>query len=110
MKKPKKGDVFLVSLDPTIGTEINKTRPGLIVSNDVANKNSSRVIVAPITSNVTSVFPFHVYLDELKKPSKALLNQVRAVDKRRLLKFLAGISDQHMEEVDSAIKIVFDLE
>ena len=110
MKKPEKGDVFLVSLDPTIGTEINKTRPGLIVSNNVANKNSTRVIVAPITSNVSKVFPFHVYLDELKKPSKALLNQVRAVDKSRLLKFLVKISDQHLVEVDAAIKIVFDLE
>ncbi|MCK5687397.1 type II toxin-antitoxin system PemK/MazF family toxin [bacterium] len=109
MKKPKKGDVFLVSLDPTIGTEINKTRPGLIVSNDVGNNNSPRVIVAPITSNVSKIYPFNVYLDELKKPSKALLNQVRSVDKRRLIKFLAKISDEHMEEVDAAIKIVFDL-
>ena len=49
MKIPKQGDIYLVSLDPTIGTEISKTRPGVVVSNDYANKGSKRVSIVPIT-------------------------------------------------------------
>lgn len=63
MTAPKQGDIYLVILDPTIGTEMAKTRPGVIVSNDYANKGSNRVSIVPITSsNVVKVYPFEVFL------------------------------------------------
>ena len=60
---PKRGDIYWVDLDPTKGTEIQKTRPGLIVSNDEANEFSSIVMVAPITSNVKKIYPFQVLVN-----------------------------------------------
>ena len=62
MTPPKQGDIYLVALDPTIGTEMAKTRPGVIVSNNHANKGSNRVSVVPITSsNITNIYPFEVF-------------------------------------------------
>ena len=92
MIAPKQGDIYLVTLDPTIGTEMAKTRPGVIVSNDYANKGSNRVSVVPITSsNIAKVYPFEVFLPAksetgLNYDSKIACDQVRSVDKRRLLK------------------------
>ncbi|HHT9146612.1 MAG: type II toxin-antitoxin system PemK/MazF family toxin [Candidatus Brocadiaceae bacterium] len=92
MIAPKQGDIYLVTLDPTIGTEMAKTRPGVIVSNDHANKGSNRVSVVPITSsNIAKVYPFEVFLSAksetgLNYDSKIACDQVRSVDKRRLLK------------------------
>lgn len=64
MTIPKQGEIYLVALDPTIGTEMSKTRPGIVVSNDYANKGSKRVSIVPITSsNIEKVFPFEVLLN-----------------------------------------------
>lgn len=63
MTTPKQGDIYLVALDPTIGTEMSKTRPGVVVSNDYANRGAKRVSIVPITSsNIEKVFPFEVLL------------------------------------------------
>jgi len=111
MKKVNKGDIYLVNLDPTIGNEINKTRPGLIVSNNIGNNNSNIVIIAPISSNTKNVYPFNILLKtELKKPSKVLLEQVRCIDKKRLVKYLTSISDKKINDVNKALKIVFELD
>ena len=60
---PQRGEIYWVSLDPTIGSEIAKTRPALIISNDIGNQHADRVIVAPIsTANVSKVYPFEVKL------------------------------------------------
>jgi mRNA interferase MazF len=58
----KRGNIFLASLDPTIGNEINKTRPVIVISNDVNNKFSNTVTVIPVTSNTIKIFPFEVFL------------------------------------------------
>ncbi|MGM0609162.1 MAG: type II toxin-antitoxin system PemK/MazF family toxin [Candidatus Muiribacteriota bacterium] len=107
----KKGDIVLVCLDPVVGTEINKTRPAVIVSNDIGNKFSSRVIVAPLTSNIDNIFPFQVLLEsDVIKPSKILLDQVRTVDKQRIIKKLGSVSSKNvLLYIDNALKIVFDI-
>ncbi|HLC57731.1 MAG TPA: type II toxin-antitoxin system PemK/MazF family toxin, partial [Candidatus Nanoarchaeia archaeon] len=83
MLEVKRGEVWLVNLDPTIGHEIKKTRPGVIIQNDIGNKYSPITIIAPVTSqNVEKVYPVEVFLPKrisgLKEDSKLLLNHIRA--------------------------------
>jgi mRNA interferase MazF len=92
---PKRGEIYLVSLDPTLGAEISKTRPALIISNDINNQFSDTVTVIPITSYVEKVYPFEVLLpageNGLSKNSKAKCNQIRTIDKQRLIRSLEVI-------------------
>ena len=94
---PKRGDIFLVSFDPALGAEIQKTRPALILQNDIGNQHSPVTIVAAITSNVRREGPTSVLVKApeggLNVDSLALLNQIRTVDKRRLVKRLAAPGD-----------------
>jgi mRNA interferase MazF len=106
----KRGDVYWVALDPTIGSEINKTRPGLIVSNDVASQCARVLLIAPITSKkVDIIHPFEVAISLNGKQGKVLLNQCRAIDKRRLVRKIASTDAATMKLVDEAIKIAFGL-
>jgi len=104
-----RGNVYWVNLDPAIGTETKKKRPGLIISSNIGNINSSRIIIAPLTSNVKKVYPFEVLLRNANKPGKVMLDQIRTVDKKRLAGFLFSISNDEMLKVDQAIKLVLDL-
>lgn len=110
----KRGDIWLVNLDPTIGHEIKKSRPAAIIQNDLGNKYSPITIVAPITSqNIEKAYPIEVILDKkssgLEKISKILLNQIRAIDKRRLIKKLGKVDYETMIKVDTSIKISLGL-
>src|SRR5580658_8238717 len=108
---PRRGEVYLTALDPTLGREIRKTRPALVIQNDVSNRLSEITIVAPITSTVRfPLNPVHVLLagnehTGLAMTSVALLNQIRAVDRIRLIKRLGSVDDDVLEQVDEAIKI-----
>jgi mRNA interferase MazF len=113
MTYPKRGSIYLVNLDPTIGSEIKKTRPAVIIQNDVGNQYSPTTIIAPITSGENAVYPIEV---EIKAPvgglsnnSIILLNQIRAVDKRRLVKHLGNIKAGTLKNVDRAILISLGL-
>jgi mRNA interferase MazF len=112
---PRRGDIYWVSLDPTVGTEIAKTRPAVIVSNDDGNELSARVIVAPTTSsNVTRVYPFEVLVQAgeggLAHTSKVALDQMRAVDKQRLGRRIGSLAAERMEDIDRAIRLTLDVE
>ena len=112
---PKRGEIYLTALDPAVGPEIQKTRPALIIQNDVSNRLSDITIVAPITSTVRfPLNPIHVLLAADRKTglsvtSVALFNQIRAVDRVRLVKRLGQIEDMVIEQVDEAIKISLGL-
>jgi mRNA interferase MazF len=111
---PKRGDVYLVNFDPTIGSEIQKTRPALVLQNDISNQYSPITIVAGITSQFTEpLYPTEVLIKEpeggLKYNSVALLNQIRSIDKKRLIKYLGTLSSETMEQVDRAIQISLGL-
>ena len=93
---PKRGQIYLVSFDPSLGAEIQKTRPALVLQNDIANRHSPITIVAAITSQFEEpLYPTEVLIDPpdggLKTRSVALLNQVRSIDKRRLVKQLGTL-------------------
>ena len=98
MIQPKRGDIYLVNFDPTLGAEIRKTRPALILQNDIANKYSPVTIVAAISSKYDNpLYPTEVLISAkartgLAVDSVVLLNQIRTVDKKRLAKRLGKLS------------------
>jgi mRNA interferase MazF len=111
---PKRGEVYLVNFDPTIGAEIKKTRPALILQNDVSNQYSSITVVAAITSQFAEpLYPTQVLIrlpeGGLEFDSVALLNQIRSIDKQRLIKRLGNLQTATMEQIDRAIQISLGL-
>ncbi len=84
------GEIWLVNLDPIVHSETGKARPGLIISVDAMNHHSPRLIIAPITSSVGKIYPFEVFLpggtSGLEKDSKIMLDQIRGIDKKRLVR------------------------
>jgi mRNA interferase MazF len=105
----KKGQIFLAALDPAVGSEIQKTRPVIIVSNNINNKYNSVVTIVPITSNVTKIFPFEVFIKKgvagLPKDSKGKADQIRTLDITRLIKVLGNLPVDIVAQLDAAIKI-----
>ena len=112
---PRRGEIYLTALDPTLGREIRKTRPALVIQNDVSNRLSEITVVAPITSTVRfPLNPVHVLRAAdrntgLSVISVAVFNQIRAVDRVRLVKRLGAVDDETLERVDEAIKISLGL-
>ena len=108
-KYPKRGEIYLVTLDPTVGAEISKTRPALVISNDINNQFSDTITIIPITSYIEKIYPFEVLLPPgesgLSKNSKAKCNQIRTIDKKRLIKSLGKINREKIEAVEEATKI-----
>ena len=114
MPEIKRGEIWLVNLDPTVGHEIRKERPAIIIQNDIGNKYSPITIVAPITSQgIDKVYPIEILLTSensgLKKVSKALFNQIRAIDKERLNKKIGKVTEETMGNMNEAIKISLGL-
>ena len=111
ISSPKRGEVYLVNFDPTVGSEINKTRPALIIQNNIANKYSPVTIVAAITSttSVNKIYPTEVFVKAgiggLTNHSLVLLNQIRTIDKIRLVKKLGTLLPTDMLRVTNAIQI-----
>lgn len=111
---PRRGEVHLVVFDPTVGAEIRKTRPALVIQNDVFNRWSPVTIVAAISSRSEErAYPTKVPLDppegNLENPSVVLLNQIRTVDRRRLVRRLGRLRPESMRRVDRAIRISLGL-
>ncbi len=110
----RRGDVFLADLDPIRGSEQGGTRPVLVIQNNVGNRHSPTVIVAPITSEIKKHdLPTHVALSpELGLPaeSMALLEQVRTIDKSRLDSFMVSLDEDGMAAVNSALGISLALD
>jgi mRNA interferase MazF len=105
-----RGDIFYAELDPTIGSETNKTRPVLIISNNANNKAGNTVTILPITSNVTKVYPFEVFLPRTKSSlpmdSKIQCHQIRTISKLRInSKAVAKVDIEVLSEIKNAIKL-----
>jgi len=107
--RPRRGDIYWVALDPTLGTEIRKTRPAVIVSNDSCNTYGSRVVVLPITSNVTTLYPGEASIEVQGKPGRALGDQIRSIDKARLRSRVGRLSQDELQAVDDALRITLGL-
>ena len=105
-----RGEIYLAALDPAIGSEISKTRPVIVISNDINNKYSSTVTILPITSQkLREIYPFEVGLPKgsggLAKNSKVKADQIRTLDKSRLIFHQGTLTNDQMEAIDVAIKI-----
>jgi len=110
----KRGEIYFANLDPTIGSEIRKKRPVLIVSNDANNKAASTITVVPLTSNTKKVFPFEVHIEMkdsgLRKHSKAQCHQVRTISKLRITtKNIGNVNKKIMQKIENALKLHLDL-
>ena len=101
----KRGEVWWVEFDPSVGSEVRKTRPAVIVSNDAANQNLSRVVVVPFTSSVERVYPGEAVVTVGRQQSKAMADQIMAADKSRLKEQLGTLSKTDLGAVEDAIKI-----
>lgn len=99
----KRGEVWWVAFDQAVGSEIQKTRPAIIVSNDSANRNLKRVVVVPLTTNTSRVFPGEARVSVAGEFCKAMSDQLMAADKLRLKEKLATLSKSDMLEVEQAI-------
>jgi len=111
---PRRGEIWLVRLDPAVGSEIKKTRPALIVSNDTNNEYASLVTVLPISGKGDKVYPFEAALSGaasgLSKPSKVKCQQIRTLDKERLIKRLGAADNSLLPDIEEALKLHLDLE
>jgi mRNA interferase MazF len=114
MNRILKGEIYLAELSPTIGSEISKKRPVLIVSNDINNQFADTVSIVPITSTTAKVYPFEVFLPKgegnLINDSKAKCNQIRTIDKQRIQKKFGTISTKKLKDVEKALLIHLDIE
>jgi mRNA interferase MazF len=111
----RRGEVYVAVLDPVVGREISKTRPVIVVSNDKNNQFSGTVTVLPITSkNIRRIYPFEVYLPKgsgnLPKDSKVKGDQIRTLDKARLVKQIGKLDQEEIEEIEKAMKVHLGLE
>lgn len=100
-----RGEVWWVEFDPAVGSEIRKTRPAVIVSNDSANRNLARVVVVPLTSNTGKQYPGEAVVSVAGQSSKAMADQIMAADKRRLKSTLGMLSKADVLAVEDAIKV-----
>ena len=114
MSRILKGEIYLADLNPTVGSEISKTRPVLIVSNDINNQYAATVTIVPITSTTGKIYPFEVFLPKgegnLREDSKAKANQIRTIDKLRLKRRFGKISEEKLKEIEQAILIHLEIE
>jgi len=104
-----RGDIFFVDFEPSVGAEIKKRRPALIISCNEANKHLRTVMVIPFSSKTANVYPFEVFVSSvdtgLEVDSKLKIPQMRAVDKARLKKYIGALDDDIIGEVEKAIKL-----
>ena len=105
----RRGDVVWVALDPTRGTEIRKTRPAVVISNDSCNRYGSRVVVLPVTSYVSSLYPGEARIDLAGKPARVLGDQIRSVDKGRLRSRIGRLRQEELRDVEDAVRITLGL-
>ncbi len=109
MAQMRRGDVYWINFDPSIGGEIRKRRPAVIVSNNAANEALNRIQVVPLTSNAGRLYPSEAMVTIDGKPSKAMADQLTTASKQRVGGRLGALSAKDLKEVDRAIKIQLGL-
>ncbi|GAA6619295.1 type II toxin-antitoxin system PemK/MazF family toxin [Scytonema sp. NUACC26] len=111
----KRGDIYYANLSPAVGSEMDKLRPVLIVSNNANNRAASTITILPLTSNVSRIYPFEVLLSpedsRLPKPSKVQAQQVRTISKQRIVgDVVNSLSEELMQLVDAALELHLGLD
>lgn len=101
----KRGEVWWVEFDPALGTEVKKTRPAVIVSNDTSNRHLARVQVIPLTSSTGRLYPSEALVTVGEQQSKAMADQIMTADKQRLKGMLGKLSMNEMRAVEKVMRI-----
>lgn len=101
----KRGEVWWVEFDPSVGSEVHKTRPAVIVSNDSANRILARVVVVPLTSNTQRLYPGEAPVTVDGQSRKAMADQIMAADKTRLKGQLGAVGKAEMQALEDAIRV-----
>jgi mRNA interferase MazF len=107
---PRRGEIWWAKLDPTIGSEISKTRPCLVISNSVLNEHRRTVVVVPLSSSPRSAPPLMVEVTCAGRPAVAVIDQVRAVSKERLTKLIENLPPKELESVEVALREILELD
>lgn len=107
---PRRGEVFWVSFDPSIGGEIQKTRPAVVLSNDAANRVLNRLVMVPLSSKIDRIYPAEALVDIGGRQSKAMADQIATVSKLRLQQKLGRISSEDLARVEAAVLLHLDIQ
>jgi mRNA interferase MazF len=109
-KMPRRGEIWWAALDPTVGSEINKTRPCVVISSSVVNQHRRTVVVVPLTSSPRAAPPVLVSVTCSGLPAIAVIDQVRAVAKERLVRLIENLSAEHLQSVEDALREILELD
>ena len=105
----KRGDVWWVTFEPVVGGEIQKERPAIIISNDIANRLLNRVQVVPVTGNIDRLYPSEAYVTVNGSQQKAMADQLTTVSKKRFTNKLGKLSKSDLQAVERVVKIQLGL-
>jgi mRNA interferase MazF len=107
---PRRGEIWWANLDPTVGSEIQKTRPCVVISNSVVNQHRRTVVIIPLSSSPRAAPPVLVSVTCSGQSAIAVIDQVRAVSKERLVRHIENLSAQELESVEDALREILELD